>query len=83
MEIAKDFARITFLSDSRADLCNVKTETLILQCSEDLIAPLAVGEYMHQNIPNSTFKLLKATGHCPNLSAPEETIAAMQEFLQS
>jgi sigma-B regulation protein RsbQ len=82
VEIAKDFARITFLSDSRADLCNVKKETLILQCSEDLIAPLSVGEYMHQNMVNSTFKLLNATGHCPNLSAPEETIAAMKEYLQ-
>ncbi|RNI22370.1 alpha/beta fold hydrolase [Rufibacter latericius] len=79
--IAKDFARITFLSDNRSDLANVKTETLILQCSEDVIAPMEVGEYMHRNLPNSSFKLLSATGHCPNLSAPEETIAAIQEFL--
>ncbi|WP_210464621.1 MULTISPECIES: alpha/beta fold hydrolase [Rufibacter] len=81
IEVAKEFARITFLSDNRADLKNVKTESLILQCSDDVIAPLPVGEYMHQNLPNSTFKLLKATGHCPNLSAPEETIAAIKEFL--
>ncbi|GGK70151.1 hydrolase [Rufibacter glacialis] len=80
-EVAKDFARITFLSDNRADLANVKTEALILQCSEDVIAPLPVGQYMHQQLPNSTFKVLEATGHCPNLSAPEETIAAMKEFL--
>ncbi len=83
IEIAKDFARITFLSDNRADLCNVRTEALIMQCSDDLIAPLPVGEYMHQNLPNSTFRLLRATGHCPNLSAPEETIAIMKEFLPS
>ncbi|MBC3540272.1 alpha/beta hydrolase [Rufibacter sp. H-1] len=81
VEVAKDFARITFLSDNRADLGNVRAETLILQCTDDVIAPQAVGEYMHQQLPGSTFKLLNATGHCPNLSAPEETIAAIKEFL--
>ncbi|RNI27935.1 alpha/beta hydrolase [Rufibacter immobilis] len=79
--VAKDFARITFLSDNRDDLRNLKTPTLIMQCSEDVIAPLSVGEYMHQNIPNSKLVVLKATGHCPNLSAPQETIAVMKEFL--
>ncbi|MFB9862695.1 alpha/beta fold hydrolase [Rufibacter immobilis] len=79
--VAKDFARITFLSDNREDLRNLKTPTLIMQCSEDVIAPLSVGEYMHQNIPNSKLVVLKATGHCPNLSAPQETIAVMKEFL--
>jgi sigma-B regulation protein RsbQ len=80
-EIAKHFARVTFLSDNRADLPNVKTKALILQCSQDAIAPEAVGRYMHQNLPGSEFVLMKATGHCPNLSAPEETIAAMEAFL--
>jgi sigma-B regulation protein RsbQ len=80
-EIAKHFARVTFLSDNRADLPHVRTRALILQCSQDAIAPEAVGRYMHQNLPGSEFALLKATGHCPNLSAPEETIAAMEAFL--
>jgi sigma-B regulation protein RsbQ len=79
--IAKDFARITFLSDNRADLTNLKTPSLILQCSEDVIAPLEVGTYMHEQIPNSTLVLMEATGHCPNLSAPEETIAAIKAFI--
>lgn len=81
-EIAKKFARVTFLSDNRGDLARVPTRTLVLQCSEDIIAPAVVGEYVHRNVPNSSFVLLQATGHCPNLSAPEETIAAMQSFLQ-
>jgi sigma-B regulation protein RsbQ len=81
-EIAKHFARVTFLSDNRADLPNVRTKALILQCSQDAIAPEAVGRYMHQNLRGSEFVQLKATGHCPNLSAPEETIAAMEAFLR-
>jgi sigma-B regulation protein RsbQ len=81
-EIAKHFARVTFLSDNRADLPSVKTKALILQCSQDAIAPEAVGYYMHQNLEGSQFVQLGATGHCPNLSAPEETIAAMEAFLR-
>ena len=80
-EIAKHFARVTFLSDNRLDLPAVKVPVLVVQCSEDIIAPKEVGEYVHKNIPNSSFRLLNATGHCPNLSAPEETIEVMREFL--
>ncbi len=80
-EIAAHFARVTFLSDNRADLANVKVPTLVLQCSEDAIAPRAVGEYVHAQIPGSRLLVLDATGHCPNLSAPAETIAAIRSFL--
>lgn len=82
-DIAKEFARVTFNSDNRADLAKVTIPTLILQCSEDVIAPLAVGEYVHGQIKNSELVVLKATGHCPNLSAPEEIIAAMSGFVRS
>ena len=80
-EIARHFARVTFLSDNRSDLPKVRTRSLILQCSEDVIAPQSVGEYVHRQIPESELVLMKATGHCPNLSAPEETIAAIKAFL--
>ncbi|WP_421462043.1 alpha/beta fold hydrolase [Aurantimonas sp. NFXS3] len=80
-DIAKRFARVTFLSDNRADLAHIKVPVLILQCSEDVIAPTSVGEYVHSNIPNSKLVTLDAVGHCPNLSAPNETIAAMRAFL--
>jgi sigma-B regulation protein RsbQ len=79
--IARHFARVTFLSDSRADLPKVTVRSLVLQCSEDAIAPQCVGEYVHRNISGSELVLLKATGHCPNLSAPEETVAAIKRFL--
>jgi sigma-B regulation protein RsbQ len=82
-EIAKHFARVTFLSDNRADVPKVGAECLILQCASDVIAPPAVGEYLHRHLPRSTLVLMKATGHCPNLSAPEETIAAIDAFLAS
>jgi sigma-B regulation protein RsbQ len=80
-EIARQFARVTFLSDNRADLRLVRTPSLILQCSEDVIAPLSVGEYLHRALPDSMLQVMKATGHCPNLSAPAETIAAIQAFV--
>jgi sigma-B regulation protein RsbQ len=80
-EVAKDFARLTFLGDNRQQVSQVKTPVLILQCSEDIIAPLAVGQFLHEQMPGSRMLVLKATGHCPNLSAPAETIAAMKSFL--
>jgi sigma-B regulation protein RsbQ len=80
-EIAKHFARTTFMSDNRADLAKVKARTLVLQCSDDIIAPLGVGEHVHRNIPGSKLVIMKATGHCPNLSAPDETISAIRSFV--
>jgi sigma-B regulation protein RsbQ len=80
-EIAKHFARTTFTSDNRADLAKVTTRCLVLQCSDDVIAPREVGEYVHQHLPNSEFVMMKATGHCPNLSAPAETIQAIRQFI--
>jgi sigma-B regulation protein RsbQ len=80
-EIASHFARVTFLSDNRADLPKVRTRSLILQCSDDVIAPTAVGDYVHARMLDSALVRMKATGHCPNLSAPEETIAAIKAFL--
>jgi sigma-B regulation protein RsbQ len=79
--IARQFAEVTFLSDNRADLKKIKTPSLIMQCSDDIIAPLEVGDYLHKNIPNSSLKVLEATGHCPHMSAPEETIAVIREYL--
>jgi sigma-B regulation protein RsbQ len=80
-EIARHFARVTFTSDNRADLDAVETPTLVLQCSDDVIAPNAVGDYVHRRLRNSELVQLTATGHCPNLSAPEETVAAIRNFL--
>ena len=82
-EIAKHFARVTFLSDNRADLPNVKARCLILQCTNDAIAPAAVGKYVHDNIPGSELSVLQATGHCPHLSSPLETTAAIRSFLEA
>ena len=80
-EIARHFARVTFLSDNRADLAKLKVPSLVLQCSEDIIAPTEVGEYVHRQLPGSRFVQMRATGHCPNLSAPQETVEAMKAFL--
>jgi sigma-B regulation protein RsbQ len=80
-EIARAFARATFLSDNRADLAELSVPTLVLQCSEDAIAPREVGEFVHRSVPGSELVLLRATGHCPNLSAPAETIEAVTAFL--
>jgi sigma-B regulation protein RsbQ len=82
-EIAKHFARVTFLSDNRADLPKLQTRTLILQCTDDIIAPCAVGDYMHRAISNSTLKHIENIGHCPHLSAPGAITNAINEFLSS
>jgi sigma-B regulation protein RsbQ len=79
--IAKQFARTTFLSDKRELVGKVNIPTLILQCTDDVIAPQSVGIYMQQKIRGSKLVLMQATGHCPNLSAPAETITAIKEFL--
>ena len=80
-DIARQFARVTFLSDNRADLPGVGIPTLVLQCSRDVIAPDVVGSYVHECIPGSVLTQLDAEGHCPHLSAPEETTAAIRAFL--
>ena len=79
--IARHFARVTFLSDNRADLAKLRVPAVILQCSQDAIAPEVVGEYVHRQIAGSRLMKLAATGHCPDLSAPAETIAAIRGFL--
>ena len=79
--IARQFARVTFLSDNREDLARMDVPSLVLQCREDAIAPVEVGEFVRRELPRAELALLDATGHCPNLSAPEQTIAAMEAFL--
>jgi sigma-B regulation protein RsbQ len=81
-EIAKHFARVTFLSDNRADLCRVTIPSLVLQCSDDSIAPETVGNFVHEHLPGSTLVKLHACGHCPHLSAPDETIEAIRSYLE-
>jgi sigma-B regulation protein RsbQ len=79
--IARQFARTTFLSDNRADLPRVRTPALVVQCREDVIAPIEVGEYVHAHLANSKLVVLDATGHCPNLSAPGQVVEAMKSYL--
>jgi sigma-B regulation protein RsbQ len=76
----RQFAEVTFLSDNRADLPRVTVPTLVLQCSDDAIAPEEVGEYVARMLPRGTYRKLRATGHCPHLSDPDETLAALREF---
>jgi sigma-B regulation protein RsbQ len=80
-DIAKQFARVTFLSDNRADLPQLQTATLIVQSSDDLIAPVAVGQYLQRSLPNATLRVVANVGHCPHLSAPCASADAMNEFL--
>jgi sigma-B regulation protein RsbQ len=82
-DIAKRFARVTFLSDVRSELPRLQTPTLILQCDDDLIAPRSVGEYMKRTLPHSTLTVVKNLGHCPHLSAPSASAAAIDAFLES
>jgi sigma-B regulation protein RsbQ len=79
--LANHFARVTFLSDNRADLPKIGTKTLILQCQKDAIAGTSVGEYVHEHLPNSRLVIMNATGHCPHMSAPKEVTKELLQFL--
>ena len=79
--MARRFAEATFYADNREDLPRLSVPSLILQCSEDMVAPDAVGDYIHRMTPNSTLRVLSATGHCPHMSHPEETIDAIRGYL--
>jgi sigma-B regulation protein RsbQ len=81
--IARHFARVTFLSDTRPMLEQVGTDSLILQCSDDLLAPPEVGSYVHEHLERSTLVQLQATGHCPHVSAPEDTARAILDYLSA
>jgi sigma-B regulation protein RsbQ len=81
-EIARNFARVTFLSDNREDLAKVDVPSLVLQCSDDAIAPEEVGRFVEREMPAARLVTLDAVGHCPNLSAPEATADAIAEFLR-
>jgi sigma-B regulation protein RsbQ len=80
-KIARRFAEATFFADNRADLGEMRVPSLILQCAEDAIAPVEVGSYLHRTLPVSTLRMMKATGHCPHMSHPDETIEAIREYL--
>ncbi|WP_281883385.1 alpha/beta fold hydrolase [Paenibacillus sp. YYML68] len=81
--IAGNFARATFFSDNRQDLPKATVPSLIMQCADDAIAPRQVGEYIHQHMPSSEIRYMEATGHCPHLSHPEETIALIKDYLST
>jgi sigma-B regulation protein RsbQ len=79
--IARHFAEVTFLSDHRADVSKSTTPALILQCTDDLIAPRAVGQFMHHNMPGSVLCMIDNVGHCPHMSAATASYQAMAAFL--
>jgi sigma-B regulation protein RsbQ len=79
--VARDFARLTFLSDNREDLERLQVPALIMQCSDDILAPLEVGDFLHDRIRHSKLVVLDATGHCPNISAPDETERVIRAFV--
>jgi len=82
-EIAKHFARTTFLSDNREDVARLQAPTLVVQCNDDLIAPVAVGEYMQKSLPRGTLRVIDNVGHCPHLSAPCACVEAIDDFLKT
>jgi sigma-B regulation protein RsbQ len=80
---ALHFARTTFFGDNRSDLLKVSVPSLVMQCAEDIIAPPEVGQFVHRNLRDSTLHLMQATGHCPHMSHPKETIDVIRQYLQS
>jgi len=81
--IARQFAEATFFADNREDLAGVSIPSLIMQCADDVIAPPSVGRYVHEQIAGSRLQMMEATGHCPHVSHPEETIRVIKDYLQT
>ena len=81
--VTREFARVTFLSDNRSDVSRLKVPSLILQCADDAVAPDAVGDYLAQHLPAGTLRKMAATGHCPHMSHPDETIRLMKDYLEA
>lgn len=79
--IAKQFAKVTFLSDNRQDLPLIPIKSLTIQCSDDMIAPLVTGEYVNKHTPGNTLTVLEAYGHCPHMSYPKATVQAIRAYL--
>lgn len=79
--ITRQFAEVTFFSDHREELSKVTVPSLIMQCAEDSVVPIEVGEFLHRNLKNSTFRLMKAKGHYPHISHPDETVTLIKEYL--
>ena len=79
--MARQFAEVTFRSDNRSDLAKVVTPSLIVQCAHDAVAPIEVGEFVHRTLPGSVLEVIDATGHCPHVSHPDETVAAIRRYL--
>lgn len=82
-KIARRFAEATFFSDNRKDLPKVKTPSLIIQVTDDAIAPVSVGEFLHKNLSGSTLAMMEASGHCPHMSHPRETVEIIKNYLSS
>ena len=80
-KIAREFARVTFYSDNRNYLPQLSVESLTLQCKDDMLAPEVIGEYIRAHTPNNNLVILDATGHCPHMSAPQEIVDAIEEYV--
>jgi sigma-B regulation protein RsbQ len=79
--MARQFAEVTFRADNRADLARVTVPSLIIQCSNDAVAPMEVGRYMERHLADSTLAVIETTGHCPHVSDPEETVRVIRDYL--
>lgn len=79
--IARHFAKVTFMGDNRSDLLAANVPTLVIQCNPDVISPVEVGKYVAEKLPRATYRELKVPGHCPHLTAPDDTARAMHSFL--
>lgn len=80
--VGRQLARITFLSDHRTDVTHLHLPTLIIQSAQDAAVPAEVVAYLAQQLPEAKQVQLPTMGHCPHLSAPLETIAAIAAFVR-
>lgn len=80
-DIAQSVARVIFQSDYREELPKLDKKTLIIQAKEDIAVPIEVAEFLNKQIANSKLTVIEAYGHFPHISAPQEVINEIEQFI--
>jgi sigma-B regulation protein RsbQ len=80
-DIAAEFGRVAFLSDTRHELPAVECPTLVIGVAHDPLVPGQVVDYVRDQVPHSSVARVETRGHFPHLTDPEDTARAITRFL--
>lgn len=81
--VARRFGRMVFGVDVRDRLGAVTVPALLVHCSHDSIVPPEVARYLLAHLPGSRLCEIDGHGHCPHMTHPRQTVAAISEYLDA